>query len=256
MFAHLVRTLRPRPRLVASALVGLVVVVALPQVLPTRDVTRWLIGWNAGAIIFHFNRDIISRRQCGLAEERTFSRGHIARAHMNFATISHCIACIDDKIDDDLFKLIEISFDEPQIAAVFDIKLDFFAHQSAQEHLQISQHTGETVLPVADLRLLAQGGHDILEVKARRCELLGEGQQRSSVPILGYLFFVGDRTRTNLPYVNPEDETGSDPWLSQRHQTAMTPEGIVAQAEAAYSTAFADAQCLKMVLDWSTQSWT
>ncbi len=28
------------------------------------------------------------------------------------------------------------------------------------------------------------------------------------------------------------------------------------QAEAAYSTAFADAQCLKMVLDWSTQSWT
>ena len=49
MFAHLVRTLRPRPRLVASALVGLVVVVALPQVLPTRDVTRWLIGWNAGA---------------------------------------------------------------------------------------------------------------------------------------------------------------------------------------------------------------
>lgn len=65
------------------------------------------------------------------------------------------------------------------------------------------------------------------------CELLGEGQQRGSVPMLGYLFFVGDRTRTNLPYVNPEDETGSDPWFSQRHQTAMTPEGIVAQAEAA-----------------------
>ncbi len=65
------------------------------------------------------------------------------------------------------------------------------------------------------------------------CELLGEGQQRSSVPMLGYLFFVGDRTRTNLPYLNPEDESGSDPWLSQRHQTAMTPDSIVAQAEAA-----------------------
>ncbi|MBB3195093.1 enolase C-terminal domain-like protein [Roseateles terrae] len=65
------------------------------------------------------------------------------------------------------------------------------------------------------------------------CELLGEGQQRSNVPMLGYLFFVGDRTRTNLPYLNPEDETGSDPWLSQRHQTAMTPDSIVAQAEAA-----------------------
>jgi 3-hydroxyethyl bacteriochlorophyllide a dehydrogenase len=29
-----------------------------------------------------------------------------------------------------------------------------------------------------------------------------------------------------------------------------------AQAEAAYATAFGDADCLKMVLDWSTQSWT
>jgi 3-hydroxyethyl bacteriochlorophyllide a dehydrogenase len=29
-----------------------------------------------------------------------------------------------------------------------------------------------------------------------------------------------------------------------------------ARAEAAYSTAFGDAECLKMVLDWSTQSWT
>ncbi len=30
--------------------------------------------------------------------------------------------------------------------------------------------------------------------------LLGEGQQRSSVEMLGYLFFVGDRTKTDLPY--------------------------------------------------------
>ncbi|ALV08421.1 enolase C-terminal domain-like protein [Roseateles depolymerans] len=65
------------------------------------------------------------------------------------------------------------------------------------------------------------------------CELLGEGQQREAVPMLGYLFFVGDRTRTGLPYLNPEDEQGSDAWLSQRHQVAMTPEAIVAQAEAA-----------------------
>lgn len=49
MFARLARTLRHRPRLLASALVGMLVVWALPQVLPTRDVTRWLIGWNAGA---------------------------------------------------------------------------------------------------------------------------------------------------------------------------------------------------------------
>src|SRR5262245_31070772 len=30
--------------------------------------------------------------------------------------------------------------------------------------------------------------------------LLGEGQQRPAVTMLGYLFYVGDRKRTNLPY--------------------------------------------------------
>jgi glucarate dehydratase len=65
------------------------------------------------------------------------------------------------------------------------------------------------------------------------CELLGEGQQRDAVPMLGYLFFVGDRTRTDLPYVSAEDEPQGDAWLAQRHRTAMTPEAIVAQAEAA-----------------------
>ena len=32
--------------------------------------------------------------------------------------------------------------------------------------------------------------------------LLGEGRQRSSVPVLGYLFFVGDRRKTDLPYAS------------------------------------------------------
>ncbi|MCD8196388.1 MAG: glucarate dehydratase, partial [Lachnospiraceae bacterium] len=32
------------------------------------------------------------------------------------------------------------------------------------------------------------------------CELLGEGQQRDKVRMLGYLFFVGDRKKTDLPY--------------------------------------------------------
>ena len=31
--------------------------------------------------------------------------------------------------------------------------------------------------------------------------LLGSGRQRDSVPILGYLFFVGDKGRTDLPYL-------------------------------------------------------
>lgn len=60
--------------------------------------------------------------------------------------------------------------------------------------------------------------------------LLGEGQQRASVETLGYLFFVGDRQKTNLPYV--EGETGKPDWFDLRHQPAMTPEAIVRLAEA------------------------
>ena len=63
------------------------------------------------------------------------------------------------------------------------------------------------------------------------CALLGEGQQRTSVPMLGYLFYVGDRTRTDLPYASePEAE---DPWLRIRHETTLTPDAVVAQAVAA-----------------------
>ena len=41
-------------------------------------------------------------------------------------------------------------------------------------------------------------------------KLLGEGQQRSSVETLGYLFFVGDATKTSGGYVQP---TGpADSW--------------------------------------------
>jgi glucarate dehydratase len=61
--------------------------------------------------------------------------------------------------------------------------------------------------------------------------LLGEGQQRASVEMLGYLFYVGDKAKTDLAY---RDETGSsDAWFANRNQVALTPEAIVAQAEAA-----------------------
>jgi glucarate dehydratase len=64
--------------------------------------------------------------------------------------------------------------------------------------------------------------------------LLGEGQQRDAVEMLGYLFYVGDRTRTRLPYVDPANEPDSDDgWFRTRHHTALTPEAIVRQAEAA-----------------------
>ncbi|AZV57687.1 glucarate dehydratase [Clostridium sp. AWRP] len=63
------------------------------------------------------------------------------------------------------------------------------------------------------------------------CELLGEGQQRKSVKILGYLFFVGDRKKTNLPYVSEPDS--KDDWSRLRIEEAMTPEAVVRLGEAA-----------------------
>jgi glucarate dehydratase len=61
--------------------------------------------------------------------------------------------------------------------------------------------------------------------------LLGEGQQRSSVEVLGYLFFVGDRKKTDLPYES--NETGADEWLRLRHQEALTIKSVLELAEAA-----------------------
>jgi glucarate dehydratase len=66
--------------------------------------------------------------------------------------------------------------------------------------------------------------------------LLGEGQQREAVEMLGYLFFVGDRTKTDLPYLAPQDEPEeTDGWRRVRHEVALTPEAIVRQAEAAHA---------------------
>ncbi|MFV2178047.1 enolase C-terminal domain-like protein [Actinomadura sp. LOL_016] len=65
-------------------------------------------------------------------------------------------------------------------------------------------------------------------------ELLGDGVQREHVPVLGYLFFVGDRTRTDLAYRSPADEAaGADAWTRLRHEEALTPEAVVRLAEAA-----------------------
>ena len=63
--------------------------------------------------------------------------------------------------------------------------------------------------------------------------LLGEGQQRDAVEMLGYLFYVGDRRKTDLPYVGDPD--ADNDWSRLRHETAMTPDAIVRLAEAAYA---------------------
>ena len=62
------------------------------------------------------------------------------------------------------------------------------------------------------------------------CELLGDGQQRDKVRMLGYLFFVGDRNKTDLAY---DAEPDADcQWYRIRHEEALTADKIVAFARA------------------------
>jgi glucarate dehydratase len=94
----------------------------------------------------------------------------------------------------------------------FDLRTTIHAVTAVESALLdlLGQHLG---LPVADL--------------------LGEGRQRDSVEVLGYLFFVGDRTKTPLPYASEPD--AADDWSRLRHETAMTPAAVVRLAEAAHA---------------------
>lgn len=83
----------------------------------------------------------------------------------------------------------------------------------------------QTAIESAMLDLLGQ------HVGCAVADLLGEGRQRDRVEMLGYLFYLGDRRRTDLPY---RDESGSeDSWERLRNEEALTPEAIVRLAHAA-----------------------
>ncbi len=62
-------------------------------------------------------------------------------------------------------------------------------------------------------------------------DLLGEGRQRDRVEMLGYLFYIGDRQATDLPYAAAPD--ADDDWLRLRHERALDTDAIVALARAA-----------------------
>jgi glucarate dehydratase len=84
-----------------------------------------------------------------------------------------------------------------------------------------------TAIESAALDLLGQH----LEVPV--AALLGEGQQRDAVEMLGYLFFIGDRRKTDLAYASEPD--AADNWLRLRHEPALTPQAVVRLAEAAHA---------------------
>ncbi len=91
--------------------------------------------------------------------------------------------------------------------------------------LRITIHA-VTALEAALLDLLGQH----LEVPV--AALLGEGQQRDAVEMLGYLFYVGDRNKTTLGYRSEAES--DDAWFRVRNEEALTPETVVRLAEAAY----------------------
>jgi glucarate dehydratase len=90
--------------------------------------------------------------------------------------------------------------------------------------LRVTVHA-VTAIEAAILDLLGQ----FLDVPV--AALLGEGQQRSEVPVLGYLFFIGNRSQTGLAY--RDGNKSAPPWFSLRDEKALTPADIVRLAEAA-----------------------
>ena len=89
--------------------------------------------------------------------------------------------------------------------------------------------TGVHVVTAVEAPLLDLMGK-FLDVPA--AALLGDGIQRERVRFLSYLFYVGDQKKTDLPYT---DESDSDcEWSRIRHNEALTPEAIVAQAKATH----------------------
>jgi glucarate dehydratase len=61
--------------------------------------------------------------------------------------------------------------------------------------------------------------------------LLGQGLQRASVPVLGYLFYVGDSGKTNLDYRRAGESAKG--WFRLRDEEALSADAIVKLAEAA-----------------------
>lgn len=56
------------------------------------------------------------------------------------------------------------------------------------------------------------------------CTLLGDGRQRAEVEVLGYLFYIADCEKTDLPYL--VEYSCKDKWDELRRKETLTPEEI------------------------------
>jgi glucarate dehydratase len=138
-----------------------------------------------------------------------------------------------DKIRTTLEEAVEMVVGQPigNVQAVLNTLRTRFADRDAEGRglqtfdLRTTIHA-LTAVESALLDLLGQ--HLNLPVAA----LLGEGQQRSSVEMLGYLFFIGDRNKTDLSYRS--EDHADNAWFRLRNEQAMTPASVVRLAEAAH----------------------
>jgi glucarate dehydratase len=100
--------------------------------------------------------------------------------------------------------------------------------------------SGGRGLQTFDLRITI---HAVTAIEAALLDLLGQflgvpvaalldtGIQRKKVEMLGYLFYVGDSSKTDLPYLKESDH--KDSWIRLRREEALTPKAILQLAEAA-----------------------
>ncbi len=82
--------------------------------------------------------------------------------------------------------------------------------------------TGIHVITAVEAPLLDLLGQ-YLEVPV--ASLLGDGMIRDRVKVLGYLFFIADRRKTDLPYY--ADENNTVDWYRLRHEEALDADAVV-----------------------------
>jgi glucarate dehydratase len=105
------------------------------------------------------------------------------------------------------------------------------AHQRVLQQVQSAfadRDSGGRGLQTFDLRTTI---HAVTAIESALLDLLGQHLEVPVAAMLGYLFYVGDRRKTDLPYA--EDPGADNAWFRLRHEAAMTPDAVVRLAEAA-----------------------
>ena len=78
-----------------------------------------------------------------LAEFARLGFGHIRRADRQLTAVGHGVARIHGEIDDNLFELMQVRLDRPEIARRFETELDVLAKKPVEQDGQVGQDISE-----------------------------------------------------------------------------------------------------------------